>query len=216
MDDSFLTFQRFDNPELADAFGEMFANAGIPYAIEKQPTFYDPAMSADIPAADIHLKISGEDFARAHALLESYYAQQLNDVDPDYYLHSFTDKELMEIISQPDEWGHFDYVLARKLLADRGRPVSDETAARLKKARIEALARYDDPSLPGFGVSPLGIGGMMVGSVLSDRKKTLPDGRQVHAYAPSTRKYGKLIFVVGVIGVLLMLLLRLLKMHATL
>ncbi len=48
-------------------------------------------------------------FTRAHAVLEAFYEKQLQEVDPDYYLFAFTDAELLDILSKPDEWGHFDY-----------------------------------------------------------------------------------------------------------
>ena len=64
-------------------------------------------------------------------------------VEPGYYLLSFTDKELLEILSKPDEWGHFDYVLARALLAERGLEIPDETIGQMKQQRLLQLAREE-------------------------------------------------------------------------
>ena len=68
--------------------------------------------------------MAAADFPRAHLALKAYYQAQLSTMDPDYYLFSFTDTELLEIVTHPDEWGHLDYALAKKLLADRGKPLS--------------------------------------------------------------------------------------------
>ncbi len=58
------------------------------------------------------------DFDRANRALEEYYQPILNDVDPDYYLLSFSDRELLDVVNQPDKWGHFDRALAKKLLLE--------------------------------------------------------------------------------------------------
>ena len=103
---------------------------------------------------------------------------------PDYYLLAFTDAELLEILSKPDEWGHFDYVLAKKLLVDRGYNITDALTQELKAQRLNGLAQYEDPIMAGRG-SPIGLGGLISSYIVATHKKTLPDGRQVHAYSPA-------------------------------
>jgi hypothetical protein len=49
---------------------------------------------------------------------------------------------LLDIVAKPDEWGHFDYVLARKLLAERGLPIPDETIRQMKQQRLRQLAQH--------------------------------------------------------------------------
>jgi hypothetical protein len=106
--------------------------------------------------ADYSSESRAADLDEAHKALEEYYRHQLQDVDPGYYLFSFSDVELLEIVAKPDEWGHFDYVLARALLADRGLEIPDETVEQMKQQRLRQLAKESvmDPttdSLVAFG-----------------------------------------------------------------
>jgi hypothetical protein len=41
---------------------------------------------------------------------------------------------------------------------------------------------------------------------ISDRKKVLPDGREVSAYSPAARKRGRFLLIIGVIAMVLYLL----------
>jgi hypothetical protein len=76
----------------------------------------------------------------------------LQEVDQDYYLLTFTDTELLEILAKPDEWGHFDCVLAKKPLTDRGHAITDAYTKQLKAKRLEELAQYEDGAMPGPGL----------------------------------------------------------------
>lgn len=204
-----LTFQKYNDPGLAQAIGEMLGKAGIEYEVEGEHLHLDPAIIGNTSDPLIHLKIPAADFNRAHAVLEAYYEGQLQDVDPDYYLFTFTDQELLDILAKPDEWGHFDYVLARKLLRERGYDITPELTDQLKAQRLAELEKYDD-AYRGKTPPLLGIG-MMSGYAVSSQKKILPDGREVHAYSPVTRKRGKLFFIIGVILLALFLLLMLIR-----
>jgi hypothetical protein len=69
---------------------------------------------------EINLMLRPEDFTRARTVLEQYYDTLVENTDPDYYLLQFTDVELLELVSKPEEWGIFDHALARKMLKERG------------------------------------------------------------------------------------------------
>jgi hypothetical protein len=213
MSTPFLTFQKFNDSDLAAAVGEQLAVAGIAYIVENEARHYDPVLIANVPEPTVHLKIPATEFLQANAVLEAYYEKQLQEVDPDYYLLTFTDAELLEILSKPDEWGHFDYVLAKKLLTDRGHNITDASTQQLKSQRLTELAQYEDPPMTGRGGSPIGFGGIISSSIVATHKKTLPDGRQVHAYSPTARKRGKIFFIIAAFALVLLLLARLAQMH---
>jgi hypothetical protein len=198
-----LTFQKFNDPDLAQAIAERLAKAGIEYAIQNEHPHLDPLIIGNTPEPLIHLQIPSTDFVRAHALLEAYYEEQLQDIDPGYYLFSFTDEELLEILTRPDEWGHFDYVLARKLLIERGHDITPEFTERLKAHRLEELANFEDAELSKPGQT---LAMRTMTYAISDRKKVLPDGREVSAYSPAARKRGRFLLIIGVIAMVLYLL----------
>ncbi|HEY4111353.1 hypothetical protein [Puia sp.] len=138
---SFTTFQTFNDPGLASAIADKLTEQRIDCLVEKVEPLLEPSFFRNTVEPNIHLKVRATDLDRAHEALEEYYEHQLQDVDPGYYLFAFTDPELLDIMAKPDEWGHFDYVLARELLAERGLPIPEETIRQMKQQRIRQLAQ---------------------------------------------------------------------------
>jgi hypothetical protein len=137
----FQTFQQFNDPGLASAVAEKLRAQQIECMVEKVKPLLEPGYFQNTVEQNIHLKVRVNDLDEAHKALEEYYRHRLQDVEPGYYLLSFTDVELLEILAKPDEWGHFDYVLARALLAERGLEIPDETIAQMKQQRLLQLSR---------------------------------------------------------------------------
>jgi hypothetical protein len=138
---SFKTFQTFNDPGLASAIADKLKAQRIVCLVEKVEPLLEPSFFRNTVELNIHLKVRSTDLDRAHQVLEEHYEHQLKDVDPNYYLFSFSDIELLDIVAKPDEWGHFDYVLARELLAERGLPIPDETIRQMKQQRLRQLAQ---------------------------------------------------------------------------
>ncbi|MBS1663859.1 MAG: hypothetical protein JST68_22630 [Bacteroidetes bacterium] len=204
MTEAFRTFQKFNDPELAAIIAGKLQELGIETEIVDESANFDPSYANNSFEPTIHLKIKADRFDRAHAVLEEYYQQQVDDVPSHYYLLSFSNRELMEIIAKPDEWGHFDYALAQKLLAERGHPVTPSTIETLKEQRIEELAKPEPEKnqttwiVLGYFFSVFGsFPGILIGYLLAFTHKTLPNGQNVHLYSPATREHGRKIFFIG-------------------
>jgi hypothetical protein len=144
----------------------------------------------------------------------------LDEVDKDYYLFSFSDAELAEIISRPDEWGHLDYQLAQKILKERGKGIDDSEIELLKFRRFNELAEPESTndiwivlgyvaSLTGgiFGILG-GFIGILAGWSLAYWKKTLPDGQKVYVYNDQARRHGKVMIILSVVTSILLFILR--------
>src|SRR5258708_23888106 len=117
----------------------------------------------------------------------------------------------MEIVSKPDEWGHFDYVLAKKLLADRGKPVSDAQAEALRAARLELLARPDYVSDDGSMRGPISGSPPVLSHLVTSHTRTLPNGQQVYSYSAAQRRRSRIIFLIAVIMIVLSMLMMLIN-----
>jgi hypothetical protein len=205
MSDAFLTFQKFNDPALAATVAEQLKTAGIPYQLAKDAPAFDITFAGNDFEPTTHLKLSPADFPRAHAALETYYQKQLPAMDSDYYLFSFSDAELLEIIERPDEWGPLDYVLAKKLLAERGHPVTPAGAEEFRQQRMIELAKPESAHptqiISGYFLAVLfGVFGLMLGYAIAYTKKTLPDGQSAYIYSPSERRHGKAILVISAIS----------------
>ena len=140
MSDQFQTFQSFNDIELANEVAEKLRQNDIKFIIEKGKPLLDVSFVDTSIEPGVHIKLHPNDFEKGHKALEDYYKTQLGNIDNDYYLFSFSNEELKEIVSKPDEWGHFDYQLAQKLLKERGQEIDAATVIKLKQDRIKELA----------------------------------------------------------------------------
>lgn len=205
MPDTFLTFQKFNDPALATTVAEQLRTAGIPYQLEKDAPAFDVSFAGNDFEPTTHLKLSAADFPRARTALEAYYQQQLPAMDSDYYLFSFSDAELLEIIQRPDEWGPLDYVLAQKLLAERGHTVTPAGAEEFRQQRLTELAKPESEHptqiIAGYILAVLfGVFGLMLGYAIAYTKKTLPNGQSAYIYSLSERRHGMIILLISAIS----------------
>jgi hypothetical protein len=204
MSDVFLTFEKYSDPELAAAIASQLEASGIDSEVANESPAFDPTFANNQFDPTIHLKLRPADFNKARQVLESYYREQLAGMDPDYYLFSFSDVELLDLVQHPDEWGPLDYALAKKLLADHGHPVSPEQEADFQQDRIKKLSQPEAPKpfwvVAGYASAFLGgILGLILGYILAYFKKTLPNGEQVYVYSAWERKHGKRILIISAI-----------------
>jgi hypothetical protein len=212
--DPFLTFQKFNDPALAEAIAEQLHAANIDTLVVKEDALLDATIVGNDLGSTIHLKIAPSNFERANAILEGYYQRQIQTMDPDYYLFSFTDDELLEIIQKPDEWGHLDHALAKKLLADRGQAVTPAQLEQFHEQRMAELAKPSTthPAIIFWGYLSAIVGGLIgfaLGYILVSQKKTLPNGERVFTYPLSERKHGKRILIISAVSFVFWFLLTL-------
>lgn len=215
MSQELLTFQKFKDAEVAKEVAEKLADGGIYYETESEEKFFDPSFSVNSVKNNIALKLRPSDFIKANKILDDYYKSQINLVGSDYYLFDFTNEELQEILTKPDEWGHMDYQLAQVILKDRGKEINEVELASLKEERKQELSKPEKSQhwlvITGYFIaasSPfwnelVRFAGfflaIIIGSILSSAKKTLPDGETVFMYAPTDRRQGKIIIIVAII-----------------
>ena len=212
MGNTFLTFKVFGNKEAAKDMGDILQQNNIPFIIEEDVLAFDPSYARNDFDKDYRLKIRQHDFELVNKVLENFYRSQVDLVDGDYYLLRFTDDELREMITKPDEWGDFDYQLAQELLTERGKEINPEEKKALREKRIVVLSQ---PAM--IKTSSIVVGyvtcfffppaGIIIGGVWSGSKKTLPNGQRVYTYDVAVRKHGRRILAMGIILLILSMLL---------
>ncbi len=201
--DNYLTFQRFSDKDAASELIEILKQHDIDFVLEDSSASFDPTF-ADSEAKEYKVKLKKENFEKADKLLLQLASQQIDKVEKDYYLFEFTDEELIEIITKPDEWSKFDYLLAQKLLKDRGKEIKPEVAETIKRQRLQELGKPEEGQrswiLLGY-ISALlgGLLGIFIGHHLRYHKKTLPNGDRVFAYTVADRDHGFNIFLIGIV-----------------
>ena len=204
---NYVTYQKFNDMGLANAMAHKLQESNIDYQLYDDSKYFDVSFANNSFAADITLKIKQDDFIKADKALENQYKEDLAEVDRDYYLFSFSDDELKEIITKPDEWGSFDYQLAQQILKEKGKAIDPKEVALLKFRRVNELAEpetikefwivlgYLTSVVLGFFTVLGGFIGIFIGWGLFYLKKTLPDGEVVHFYNQKTRVQGKYLLI---------------------
>jgi hypothetical protein len=207
------TYKTFFEQERATALVDLLKENGIEVLVTEDRESLDSLYGQKQFRQQYFVKIKKDDFKKADSILIQRSADQLAEVDKDHYLFTFTNDELHDILSKPDEWSEFDYLLAQKILKDRGGHVSDEKIAALKDERMRELAKPDEKNrgwiYAGYVFAILGgLLGIFIGWHLSTFKKTLPNGETVHGYTVEDRAHGNRILIIGLFMFMFLLGLR--------
>ncbi|WP_289663622.1 hypothetical protein [Flavobacterium panacagri] len=204
MIENFIAFRSFPTLTQAKELETLLKENNIGTILADNLPPVDITFSGNTLQNQYEVKIDASDFEKAELILEKETENLLETVDPDYYLLSFTNEELYEILLNSDEWNVFDYKLAQKLLTERGKTIDGDMLASLKKERLKILAKPEENQKPwiiaGYIFSLLGGGiGIVIGYSLWKSKKTLPNGERVYSYSEEDRKHGKTIFYISLI-----------------
>jgi len=211
MNQSYAVFKKFPDFDQAKEVSEFLTKNGIPTILGDNVPPVDITFSGNTIQHQIEIRIQQKDFEKAQELLEKQAKILTENIEEDYYLLDFTNEELYEILLNADEWNEFDYVLAQKLLTERGKPISKELLDTLKAERIKKLAKPDEGQtfwiVLGYIFSILGgFVGIIIGYFLMTSKKTLPNGQKVYSYKKTDRTHGTYIFYLGIITVPVLLI----------
>jgi hypothetical protein len=204
----FVLFQSFFTEDEAIAIIEPLQNGGIEYQLERSKELLDRAFIGDNLEKKIFLKIKSTDFFKANEILDARILQNITSLEKDYYLFSFTNDELIEILRKPDEWSRQDFLIARKILTERGQPINEEVIKDLKSKRINELSREEsEPALTivaGYILALLfSLVGLFFGLAFLTAKKNIPNGKKVFTYTKSTRKHGRNIVILSAVSLFL-------------
>lgn len=209
-----LTFRRFPTAMQAIEVINLLQEHNIPATYEEEVVMMDKIYIGQNFDQRHVVKIPASCFNQADTLLRKRITVVPEDVEPDYYLLSFTTAELKEVIEKKDEWGEFDYALATALLERQGISYTPEQLDALGGSRKEELSKPQELSatwlvvgflspLVIFGPFPVfGFLGIFMGAFVCLTKKTLPDGTRVKAFSAKTQDRGKLLIVSGILGIL--------------
>jgi hypothetical protein len=205
MKPEFITYQKFNDPALAAELTDLLQRHNVNFIVEEQSLTFNPSFVLDNELSmEYAVKISGADFELVNKIVAEEESANLNEVEKDYYLFDFSDSELLDLIAKADEWSAFDNQLAKKILADRGKPVTDNVLSDLNEKRISELKEPEPPQtiwiVVGYMAAFLGgVLGIFIGWYLTTYKKTLPNGERVYGYSAHDRKHGIRIFFLSII-----------------
>jgi hypothetical protein len=140
----YLTFQKFSDEVAALELTTVLKKHNIDVFLENTSPNFDPTFANSALIREYRVKLLKKDFEQAHQLLLELSTTQLDDVDPNHYLFDFSDDELFELINKQDEWSAFDFLLAQKILKDRGKEVTPAAIEGARKKRLQELSSPEE------------------------------------------------------------------------
>ncbi|WP_428330454.1 hypothetical protein [Mucilaginibacter sp.] len=203
MKPEFITYKKFNDIALANQLSELLEKHNVAFFVEEEALSFDPTFAYN-DTRQYAVKISSNDFETVNELLLHEANEDITEADKDYYLFSFTDSELLDVITKADEWNAYDVQLARKLLAARGKTISDEELNAIEEKRIEELKEPEASQSTWIIIGYIfalggGILGCFIGWHLWSYKKTLPNGERLFNYSEKDRNQGKIIFYLSLV-----------------
>lgn len=125
----------------------------------------------------------------------------------------FTNEELIDLVSKKDEWSKLDYLLAQKILKERGQEITHNKIKELTNERIVDLSTHEKSQTTfiiwGYIFALLGgIIGILIAWHLKSSKKILPSGDQVYVYSEYDRKQANIIQIISCISIILAIIVR--------
>lgn len=211
MEDLFITFRKFNVESQAIELGNLLDNHKIEYEFEDGSPTLDASFGNTELSKEFIIKLKKADFVRADNILLEESVDDVDSIDKDYYLFGFSDLELTDVVVKKDEWNAFDFLLAQKLLKERGHEITDDEVEALRKQRLIDLSKPEQNQtgwiIAGYIFALLGgVLGMFIGWFLLTHKKTLPNGERVHNYSKANREQGRIIIALSIVVIIFALL----------
>ena len=200
--------------EEAEALSKILTDNNISSKITKDSGDLDYVFQGEAPTNKFEVHINEDDRQKAETILTDLAKENLNSIDKDYYLFSFTDDELKDILVKKNEWNELDVLLSQKILEERGIEINLNEIEKQREIRDLELQKPEDGQTGWiiFGYVAAFIGGfigILLGYSLWLSKKKLPNGSKVPAYNEEIRKHGRIIFYLGIIMFAVLSILRL-------
>lgn len=130
----FEFFRDFFVLDQAEFVVSLLKSANIPYKLEKSQTVIDEAIVGNTLSPKFVLRLPPTFFEKANNLIKANLQFDDNYLD-EHYLNQLNEQELLEILEKPDEWSIEDGLIAQKILAKRGREVSDDEVQQMQAKR---------------------------------------------------------------------------------
>ena len=211
MTEKFIKYKSFNDKALATELYSKLSNEGILVDWEDTEGYFDSSFANNEFLNLYYVKLRQQDFKKADEILVKSVSESTDQPAEDYYLFSFTNDELIDVLKKPDEWNEFDCYWAEKILDQRGVQVRQEVLLETKNERLAELKRPWKLDkiwiicaialwLTAFWFIHIyaAVAVIFIGGYISLSKKTMPDGQRVKAFSRADRLLGKIVLIAGI------------------
>lgn len=201
---NFLTYSKFHSHQEAQELINLLDKSGIEYYVDHERDVLDKIYTGESFDPMISIKIREDRFEELNAILLTEAESELTDIDPDYYLFSFTNQELLDVVNNRNEWNYFDQALAKKLLSERRIDIPIRTE-KSSDAKIYSQIHLTDTWLIVEYLLSIvfSFAGIVIGLATIFAYKTLRSGEKVKIYDEPTRLHGRIMLGLGVLRTLI-------------
>ena len=215
MEENFATYRKFIFKDDALDLIEILKEHKIDFILSDNSSRLDSTFGNDDNTKQFALKIERANFKKVEELEENLISKSLDNIDKSYYLFESSDEDLIEIVLKKEEWNKFDYLLAQKILKERGKEINQDLIKAINKRRVEDLKTEEaSPKwliFIGYLFSILGgFIGIFIGLYLMNYKKTLPNGETIYGFGKEDRNSGKNVFICSIMGIIFWIVVRIL------
>lgn len=205
MSEKLSTYRKFIYEDDALELVQNLKDNHVAYELTENSSKLDSSFGGDINTKQFELKIQKDDFQLVEKLEEELVKTEVEIVSQDYHLFDYSDEELIEIVVKKEEWSKFDYLLAQKILKERGKEVKPEVLKMIDQQRIKDLSIQEvSPTwliIIGYVCAVLGgFLGIFIGAFLMNYKKALPNGDRIYSFNRKDRSHGQNILILSIIA----------------
>lgn len=147
--DNYIDFQRFSSIEQTSDLISILDKNDIPYQIDDSALRFQLVCSINSQFNQVILKIRDKDFEKVNNLI----FEKSENIDDSHYLFTFSDKDIIDVIANPNDWTNDEQTIAKQIINKRGLSVTAEDIrqARIKNAEINKDSSKDKPVSKGYG-----------------------------------------------------------------
>lgn len=206
-------FRTVATQNAADEITKLLAEKDIESEVIKESFSPASTFGEGSLSSNFEIRIKNIDRDKAEAIMIDVAEQFLSNIDPEHYLFSFSDQELIDLLSQKYEWSEIDILLSEKILNDRGVKIDHQKLSTENEIRILELAEPTKSNplwiILGYIFAFFGgLLGLLIAYSVMKAKRKLPDGTMVYDYDESTRRHASVIFAISLIVISLAVILR--------
>lgn len=167
----------------------------IPFKVEDTSKSFDPSFSFNNTSKSILILLDIKDFEKANHVIDKELILNIDEIDKEHFLYTFSEEELLDVIKNSEEWHPLDVKLAKKIIKDKDFTINETEIINHKNAKQNKIYKPEKSSkttiLTGYVFSLIGgFIGIAIALFLINNKKTLPTGEKIYTYCKEDRNHG--------------------------
>lgn len=199
-----VLLREFRDEESLRELISLLKEAGIETFLHDSSSGFDVTFAYNKTTQFWQIWVDQSNEEKAKLICKQFDEEIVAQLTDDYYLFSFSNKELLDIINHPEAWSSVDLILAQKLLDKNGIPVDSEVVEH--KIQLSKASSNESDSVPqyvitlGYVLSIIGGAfGLAIAMVLIFSKKTTSDGNRIHRFDKASRTSAYIMILVFLI-----------------